>query len=201
MKPYRSGRAWVPAAVVSVVFTLSLIALQVVFRVAYDDSYAQVDYEDSALEWLFVTSLDFWGTGAFETDSARLVVGNLLAVVVLFVVTFLVAWIALRGAAPGSSALPAFLGGWAATMVAAPVASVTIVLVRFYDQLDENPLGLWLGGALSNSAYGFKWGWVAALLGTLVWLVVRPRPGQVTPPVTEPAGPEPVTASEPEPPA
>jgi hypothetical protein len=209
MNPYRSGRAWLPAAMVSVVFTATLGVLQVIFRETYDESVIPTGLEDSTLEWLFATNLGFWGPDAFDTDEARVIIASVVGALVLLVVTFLVAWPTLRGMAPGSSAFPAFIGTWLATMVATPVAAVAIVLVNNYDRLgDEAPLWAPLSGAISNSVYGFKWGWLAALIGTFVWIVVRPKPSPAgaaapTPPEPDSAGdpdqPEPPTALPPPP--
>ena len=102
--------------------------------------------------------------------------------------TFLLTWLALRGTAPGSSVLPAFFSGWFATIVAAPAASVVGVVIRSIDQQ-----GIPFGPAISSSLYattsGLKWGWVAALVATVVWMIVRPRPGAPSPtgPVPPPA--------------
>ena len=200
MNPYRSGRAWLPAAVLSVVFAVSLIALQLIFHFGYDDRMAPLSVDDSVIEWLFTNNLGFWGPGAFDPDRTQIVIANLSAGGVLILVAFLLTWFALRGLAPGSSALSAFITGWSATMVAAPVASVVNVLVRSADQ-EGYPFGPSISGATYAATYGLKWGWLAAFFATVVWINVRPGigiPGLGGPPLPPPsAGPTPAPESKP----
>lgn len=176
MNPYRSGRAWIPAAVLSVVFAVTLVVLQLIHHFGYDDKFSPLSTDDSIVEWLFVNNLGFWGPGAFDPDETQVVIANLSAGASLIVVAFVVTWLALRGTTPGSSVLPAFFGGWFATMVAAPIASVVAVLVRSVDQADF-PFGPAISGSTYATTYGLKWGWLAALVAVVVWMSVRPKPG------------------------
>lgn len=202
MNPYRSGRAWLPAAVLSAVFAVSLIALQLIFHFGYDDKVALLSVDDSVIEWLFKNDLGFWGPGAFDPDRTQIVIANLSAGAALILIAFLVTWFALRGLAPGSSALTAFVSAWLATMVAAPVASVVNVFVRSVDQ-EGYPFGPAISGSTYEAVYGLKWGWLAALFATVVWIAVRPGigiPGLGGPPIPPPStGPTPPPEPEPEP--
>jgi hypothetical protein len=195
MNPYRSGRAWLPAAVLSALFAVTLIVLQLIYHFGYDDSTVPVTTDDSILEWLFVNNLGFWGPGAFDPDRAQIVIANLSAGVAIILVAFALTWFALRGMAPGSSAVPAFFSGWLAAMVAVPIGSVVGVLVRSVDQ-EGYPLAPAIGSAPYNASFGLKWGWIAALVATAVWMSVRPKPGvpglggpAFPPPSTTPAAP------------
>ncbi len=204
MNPYRSGRAWLPAAVLSVVFAVTLIVLQLIHHFGYDDKFSPLSGDDSVVEWLFVNNLGFWGPGAFDPDETQIVIANLSAGATLLLLAFVVTWLTLRGLAPGSSVVAAFFGGWFATMVAAPIASVVGVLVRSVDQADF-PFGPAISSSTYAATYGLKWGWLAALVATVVWMNVRPKPGiagqgsSVVPPTAAVPVTEPTPDSTPEP--
>lgn len=195
MKTYRSGRAWLPALIASAGFALTLIVLQLIFHYGYDDAFRPES--TSTLEWLFRSHLGFWGPGAFDPDETTVVISNLAGGVTLIVVVFLVTWLALRGTAPGSAAVPGFLSMWAATMIAAPVAAVVTTVIRLSD--NDLPTGPLVAGAVANSDYGLKWGWIAALIASIAWMVARPSPAPVAPTYPAPSGP-PAASGPPAPP-
>ncbi len=202
MNPHRTGRAWFPAAVLSAAFAVTLVVLQLIYHFGYDDRAAPVDIDDSIVEWLFVNNLGFWGPGAFDPDRTQIVIANLSAGVAIILVAFVLGWWAQRGIAPGSSVVPVFFSGWFATMMAAPIGSVVGVLVRSVDQ-ERFLLGPAIGSAPYTAGFGLKWGWIAALIGTAVWMGVRTKPGvpglgaqPLPPPSTAP--PESESESEPE---
>jgi hypothetical protein len=168
--------------VASAVFALTLITLQLIFHYGYDDKFTTES--DSVFLWLFRTHLGFWGPGAFDPDETEVVIANVSGGVVLLVLVFLLVWLAIRGTAPGSASVPGFLSIWGSTMIAAPVAAVVITVIRVAD--DDVPMGPLIAASLANSDYGLKWGWIAALIASLAWVVARPSPAPAAPAYTPP---------------
>ena len=188
--PHRSPRAWIPALVGSVVFALTLVGLQALFHYAFDERPLPDTFESGPLSWLLHAYAGFWGPGAFGVDDAQVLLSGVAGGGVLLVLTLLVAWVGLRGLAPGSSAVSAFLVLWSATVVAAPPAQLAILAVRYPESFGHQASGQLVSGATTGAVYGFKWGWAAALVATLVWVATRPRPSHQTEPgaVAAPTG-------------
>ncbi len=166
----RSHRAWLPAAGCSVLFALTLVGLQVLFHVRFEESPVPGP-DPTFVDWLLRLHVGFWGSGAFDTERTQLVSANAAGGGVLLVVCLLVAWVGLRGLAPGSSVVSAFLVLWAATLVAAPIARLTTTLIAYSDDLTSNAAGQVIAGATLGSVFALKWGWAAALLAALGWRI------------------------------
>ncbi len=170
----RSRRAWLPAAGCSVLFALTLVGLQVLFHVRFEESPVPGP-DPTFVDWLLRLHVGFWGSGAFDTERTYLVVADAAGGGVLLLVCLLVAWVGLRGLAPGSSVVSAFLVLWAATLVAAPLARLTTTLVAYSDDLSSNAAGQVIAGATLGAVFALKWGWPAALLAAIGWRVVSSR--------------------------
>ena len=180
--PHRSPRAWLPAAVASVLFALTLVGLQALFHYAFEERPVPERFESGPLAWLLRSYAGFWGAGAFGVEDSRVLLGGAAGGAVLLVLVLLVGWVGVRGLAPGSSAVSAFLVLWSACVVAAPVAQLAILSVRYQESFAHQASGQLVAGATTGAVYGFKWGWAAALAATLVWVRTRPRPSHISEP-------------------
>lgn len=133
-------------------------------------------------DWLLRLHVGFWGSGAFDTERTHLVVANAAGGGVLLLVALLVGWVGLRGLAPGSSAVSAFLVLWTAAVLAAPLARLTISLVAYSDDLTSSAAGQMIAAATIGTVFAVKWGWPAAAVGALAWRRTPSHRGE--PPVT-----------------
>ncbi len=167
---HRRPRTWLPAAGCAVLFTSTLVGLQVLFHVRFEQQPVPGP-DPTFIDWLLRLHVGFWGSGAFDTERTSLVVANAAGGVVLLLVVLLVAWIGLRGLAPGSSLVSAFLVLWAATLLAAPLARLTTTLVAYSDDLTSSAAGQMIAGATLGAVFALKWGWPAALVAAIWWRV------------------------------
>jgi len=177
MNPLRSGRAWLPAAVAAVSMALGLIVLQVLSHLVLDDRLGPRRFDAPVWDWLGSTYVGYFGVGAFDPSHGKIFLGTLIALALLLVIGFLGSWWAIRGIAPGSSVVPAFLSVWMVLVVATALASLGAFVVRLGGQFGSYPTGQPLLSVLTTGiVFGVKWGWIAALLAALLWLLLRPAP-------------------------
>lgn len=177
MNPLRSGRAWLPAAVAAVSMVLGLIVLQVLSHLVLDDRMGPKRFDAPVWDWLGSTYVGYFGIGAFDPSHGRIFSGTVIALAMLLLIGFLGSWWAIRGIAPGSSAVPAFLSIWMVLVIATALAALGAFVVRQGGQFGSYPLGQTLLTVLTGGVvFGVKWGWIAALLAALLWLLLRPAP-------------------------
>jgi lysylphosphatidylglycerol synthetase-like protein (DUF2156 family) len=181
MSSLRSRRAWVPAALAPLVLVVLLLLAWGANKALNDGATSPPGADDSFLRWLLATNNTFFGSEPFSSGSGgRILAGTLVSVVLLLVVGFAIGMAGVRGLTPGSSAVPAFLSLWMALVLACVVAGTADYLVASSSRSGFQGRGRFVFSVLQGQlAYGAKWGWIAALLATLVWLVVRPRAAPV----------------------
>lgn len=176
MSPYRSRRAWLPALLAAVLMVAGTYVLQVVSDRVYDGR-ARPQGVASIGDWLGSTYLGLFGPYSRSADSFN----DQTALVAFGVVAFLLAlgfsWRALRALAPGSGALPAWLSMWTAMVLGTVFGNLAHWVVADYDVVTGGAAAAPLLSTLTEGvAFGVKWGWVPALVATLLWIAVRPRP-------------------------
>ncbi|MCW2757955.1 MAG: hypothetical protein JWO46_1701 [Nocardioidaceae bacterium] len=171
MSSQRSERAWIPAAVASVGMVFVLLVAWALNKTAGGNRAAPADVDASVWKWLVATNNQFFGAEPFS-GGGKVALGTLVAVVALVVIGYAGTWWALRGLRPGSALVPAFLATWAVLVVAAVVASA----IRWAIVSSDLPSAgqAQYASLTSGAVSGVRLGWLAALLATVAWLVVRP---------------------------
>jgi hypothetical protein len=103
----------------------------------------------------------------------------LVATLVVAGVTFVGTWLVVRGARRGA-AVTVFFATWAVTILATALGAYAGFVIRSHDRIFDAGIASQHGLVADFGAlYGFSWGWVAALLASLAWLLFsrsEPRP-------------------------
>lgn len=177
MNPFRSRRGWLPAVLAAALLVGGTLALQVLSDRVYDGRPRPRGDAASLWDWLGSTYLGLFGpysrTAQSFNDKTALVAYGLVA----FLVAVLFSWRALRALAPGSGALPAWLSMWTAMVLGTVFGNLAHWVVADYDVVTGGAAAAPLLDTLAEGcAFGMKWGWVPALVATLFWVVVRPKP-------------------------
>lgn len=176
MSPYRSRRAWLPALLAAVLMVAGTFALQVVSDRVYDGR-ARPRGAASIGDWLGSTYLGLFGPYSRSADSFGEQTALVAFGVVALVLALAISWRALRALAPGSGALPAWLSMWMAMVLGTVFGNLAHWVVADYDVVTGGAAAAPLLDTLTEGvAFGVKWGWLPALVATVLWVAVRPRP-------------------------
>ena len=192
----KSGRAWVPAIVTTLLAVLLLFASGLVREFLEDRDIERLRDPGSVLGAFVynpmapVGSPGIIGNRPFD-DSIAQVGGGLVPVVIL---VFLFTWLSARAARAGSS-FTVLLGAWLGTVLG--VAAGALASFQVFLWQNDFPDGFLVVQQMrfSRLGAGLYWGAVAGLLlglvALLVWLIVRPRAGEPEPPRHMGADPSP----------
>ncbi|GGF38399.1 hypothetical protein GCM10011519_10000 [Marmoricola endophyticus] len=177
MNPFRSRRGWLPAVLAAVLLVGGTFALQELSDRVYDGRARPQGDAASLWDWLGQTYLGLFGPYSRSADTFGDKTALVAYGVVAFIVAVVVSWRALRALAPGSGSFPAWLSMWTAMVLATVFGNLAYWVVGDYDTVTGGAAAAPLLATLSEGcAFGVKWGWVPALVATLFWVAVRPKP-------------------------
>jgi len=199
----KSGRAWVPALVTTLLAVMVLFGCGLLWEILQDRDVAALQDPDSALGVFVYGPLAPLGgpgiVGPADFGDHMLYLGSGLVPVVVLV--FLFTWLSARAARAGSS-FTVLLGAWLGTMLGTGLGALASYEAFLRDnELPDGSFGLQVQ-RLSRVEAGLYWGAVGGLLlgivAMLTWLIVRPRAVEEPPAdeFTEPWPPDPSGTSD-----
>lgn len=190
----KTGRAWVPALVTTLLVAVLLFGCGLLREFLDDQDIARLRDPEGALgAYLYypmapLSAPGIIGDASFGDSMAQLGGGLVLVVILVFLFT----WISARAARAGSS-FTVLLGAWLGTALGVGLGSVASFQVFVWQ--NDIDTGFLAAHSLrvDRLGAGLYWGAVAGLLAGVVallsWVIARPRADEPSPHVTPDAGP------------